>query len=272
MGDHLSGAWRAGGRARRFRFRCCALAISLLLLLAGGGAQAADPDALWKLVHDRCVPDQLQHGDPSPCARVDLSAGEDNGYILLKDLVGATQFLLIPTARITGIESPAILAPGAANYFAAAWRGRSLVEQQAGRKLPRDWLSLAINSEIGRSQNQLHIHIDCVRTDVREALSRHGGEIGTGWAPFPEPLAGHAYDAIAVSGDALDAINPFFVLADGIADARRDMGRRTLVVVGAIMADGEPGFIILADHADAAAGDPASGEELQDHGCALLRQ
>jgi CDP-diacylglycerol pyrophosphatase len=32
-----------------------------------------------------------------------------------------------------------------------------------------------------------------------------------------------------------------------------------------------PGFVILDDHADLAHGDWASGEELQDHGCALAR-
>ena len=36
--------------------------------------------------------------------------------------------------------------------------------------MPRDDISLAVNSVYGRSQNQLHIHIDCVRSDVRNAL------------------------------------------------------------------------------------------------------
>jgi CDP-diacylglycerol pyrophosphatase len=43
------------------------------------------------------------------------------------------------------------------------------------------------------------------------------------------------------------------------------MGDQTLVVVGAVDPDGEPGFIILADRADVATGDRASGESLQDH-------
>jgi CDP-diacylglycerol pyrophosphatase len=34
---------------------------------------------------------------------------------------------------------------------------------------------------------------------------------------------------------------------------------------------GTPGFILLADRADLPAGDFASGEELQDHDCAVLR-
>jgi CDP-diacylglycerol pyrophosphatase len=43
------------------------------------------------------------------------------------------------------------------------------------------------------------------------------------------------------------------------------MRLETLVVVGAIGADGQAGFVILADRADYTAGDTGSGEELQDH-------
>jgi CDP-diacylglycerol pyrophosphatase len=79
------------------------------------------------------------------------------------------------------------------------------------------------------------------------------------------PLAGHRYDAIALDGEDLDAVDPFVLLADGIPGARDDMGSRTLVAVGVTGADGRPGFVILSDHADAANGDLAEGEELQDH-------
>lgn len=225
------------------------------------GTAHADPNALWTIVHDQCVPDQQSHGDPAPCAAVDVGSG----YAVLKDLVGATQFLLIPTADIPGIESPVLLAPGAVNYFDAAWRARTFVDQRAGWTLPRDWMSLAINSAVSRTQNQLHIHIDCVSREVRAALTEHGAEVGPDWAPFPVPLAGHPYQAMAVSGENLDAANPFVLLADGVPGAREDMGDRTLVVVGADRPDGQPGFIVLTDAADPATGNTAGGEELQDH-------
>ena len=242
-----------------------------LLLVSGFAAQAADPDALWKITHDRCVPDQTQHDDPAPCAKVDLTEGEAKGYVVLKDIVGATQFLVIPTARINGIESPEILVPDTTNYFAAAWHERSFMEKRIGHDVPRDWVSLAINSAVGRTQNQLHIHVDCISVDVHDLLRQHMSEIGTSWAPFPVPLAGHRYSAIAVAGENLDGTNPFLLLANGEEGARADMGDETLVVVGATLADGKPGFIVLADRADLAAGNRASGEELQDHTCKLAQ-
>jgi CDP-diacylglycerol pyrophosphatase len=247
---------------------------ALILAVSGAGVARAggptDPESLWTIVHHQCVPDERAHDDPAPCAEVDMSAGEQRGYAVLKDIVGETQFLLIPTARIAGIESPELLAPDAPDYFAAAWRAAAFVDQRAGRVLPRDWVSLAINSAMSRTQNQLHIHIDCVREDVRQALADHSAEVQPTWRPFPVPLVGHHYSAIAVEGDRLDSIDPFTVLADGLAGARADMGSQTLVVVGVVRDDDRPGFVILADRADPATGDPGAGEELQDHSCTLL--
>jgi CDP-diacylglycerol pyrophosphatase len=245
--------------------------VVLASLIGAAAARAADPDALWKITHDRCVVDQRENGKPDPCTAVDIGAGEDKGFVVLKDIVGATQFLLIPTERIGGIESPAVLAPDATNYFAAAWRARSFMEEKLGHPAPRDWVSLAINSSLGRSQNQLHIHIDCIRADVRDLLRAHAGEIGASWAPLAVPLAGHRYSAVTIAGENLDAVNPFVLLADGVEGARADMGSETLVVVGADLPDGRPGFIVLADRADLTDGNRGSGEELQDHSCALAR-
>jgi CDP-diacylglycerol pyrophosphatase len=161
----------------------------MAVLAVAGGIPAADgdPNALWTIVNGQCVPDERANGDPAPCALVDLDGGEQQGYAVLKDLVGATQYLLIPTARIDGIESPQIIAADAPNYFADAWHARSFTEQRAGRALSRDWISLAINSADARTQDQLHIHIDCVRAEVRQALAAHVDDIGPTWAPFPVP-------------------------------------------------------------------------------------
>lgn len=236
------------------------LVLLALALLAGAGlvvARAANPDALWNIVHDRCVPGQLLKDNPAPCTEVDIKGGT----VLLKDLVGVAQFLTMPTAKVTGMEDPAILAPDAPNYFAAAWAARSHVSALLHRALPADATSLAINSEVGRTQNQLHIHIDCLRADIHAALAAHAAAIGPAWAPVPGGLAGHPYQAMRLPSL---AANPFRVLADTLPGAAADMGHHTLVLVGA--PDGA-GFILLADRANLPAGNRASGEELQDHSC-----
>ncbi|HZB92433.1 MAG TPA: CDP-diacylglycerol diphosphatase [Stellaceae bacterium] len=249
------------------RFCCGASLLFGLVLLPIAAPRAADPSALWHIVHDRCVPDEEQHHDPAPCALVDLAAGEARGYVVLKDLVGAEQFLVLPVARITGIESPALLAPDAPNYLQDAWSARRFVAARAPRRLAREDISLAVNSAFGRTQNQLHVHVDCVSAGIREALARHRAELGDDWKPFPEILAGHAYLARRLRSPALAGVNPFLLLAAGVPGARQDMGAYTLFLAGESFG-GKPGFVLLADRADPAHGDFASSESLQDHACA----
>jgi CDP-diacylglycerol pyrophosphatase len=238
----------------------------LMALLAATALTArADPSALWHIVHDRCVPNEQDKQTPSPCSEVDIA----QGYVVLKDLIGKTQFLLIPTARISGIEDKAILAPDAPNYWEAAWQARRFVEQRVGHPLPRDDIALAINSTSGRTQDQLHIHVDCLRPDVRATLAKYQTGIGPQWSDFPVPLAGQHYRAMRLPGAELGATNPFRLLAAGVPQG--DMGEHTLVVAGATFAPDQPGFIVLDDRADLAAGDPGSGESLQDHDCALAQ-
>jgi CDP-diacylglycerol pyrophosphatase len=242
------------------------------LALTHGAARAADPSALWKIVNGECVPHEETEQNPAPCAAVDLAEGVQKGYGVLKDINGVAQFLLIPTARIGGIEDPAILAPGATNYWAAAWKARSFVDQRLHTSLPRDAIALAINSLAGRTQNQLHIHIDCVRPDVRRALAENLDKIAEVWTQFPVLLAGHAYRSIRINQENLDGVDPFHLLANDIPHSQADMGMHTLVLVGTSFADGSSGFVLLDDHADIAAGDRASGEQLQDHTCAIAQK
>jgi CDP-diacylglycerol pyrophosphatase len=241
------------------------------VLIAGAVAAnepALDPNALWTIVHDFCVPNEQQYGDPAPCAAVDLTQGVERGYAVIKDPFGPTRYLLVPTKRITGIEDAALLAPDAVNYFAAAWNARSFVDKAVGRELPDDVLSLAINSPLARSQNQLHIHIDCIRADVRSALARDGAKISERWSllntPLDTPLGYHRFQAIRVMGTTLAGHNPFKLLAEGVPGAHANMGQHTLAVARMSFAGEQAGFVILADRVE-------GGSRLQDHSCALAR-
>ena len=72
----------------------------LLIVAAPWSGKAADPSALWKIDSGKCVPHMREAHAPAPCSIVNLATG----YVVLKDIVGATQFLLMPTDRISGIE------------------------------------------------------------------------------------------------------------------------------------------------------------------------
>ena len=237
--------------------------LATLLILAGvPAAHAADPDALSKIVIGRCVPDQQAHGDPKPCLSVDLAGGS----AVLKDIEGVAQLLLIPTIPRGGIEDPALLSPETPNYFAAAWASRSDMDTILGHKLPPQDISLAINSKYARSQNQFHIHVDCLSPEVIGALHDHASAVGDTWAPFPVKLAGHTYLARRLDEATLSNTSPFRLLADGVPGAAAEMAKQTLVLVGL---DAGQGLILLTDHLTLLSADLAHGEELQDHSCAV---
>jgi CDP-diacylglycerol pyrophosphatase len=231
-------------------------------------AQAANPDALWHIVHDFCEPAAQGADVPQKCVDVESA----NGFAVLKDINGVAQYLLIPTARVTGIESPDLLTPASPNYWRDAWQARYFVEAKMGRALPRDGLSLAVNSTSGRTQNQLHIHIDCLAPDVVAALREQGPKIGTAWMPFPTLLRGHTYRVRRIDDANLDSTDPFKLIAPDVAQQGQLMADQTLLLAGAIAPDGKPAFFLLNDHVQRESGDFASSEELQDHTCAIGRE
>lgn len=241
-------------------------AFAALLALAIAPRAQADRNALWRIIDQRCVPHEEHYATPLPCLAVHLNAG----YVVLKDRVGIGQLLVVPTARVTGIEDGAVLAPDAPNYFQFAWGVRNLVRALVNSDLPDNALSLAVNSVYGRTQDQLHIHVDCLRPAVRAALLAHAAELSPRWARFPVPLQGHAWLARTVATLNRPGATPFDLVAAGIPGARAHMGRMTLLVTSYTDAAGNPGFVLLADEAHPPA-DRGSAEELQDHACALAR-
>lgn len=225
------------------------------------------------LIHSGCMPAAARGIlPPAPCAEVDASRGYRNGYAVLKDRAGNYQYLVLPLARITGIESPVLLGANAPNYFADAWNARLYVEAALHQRQPRYVLSLVVNSTHGRTQNQLHIHVDCIRPDVHAALRRLLPTMDGHWHLLHTllPPNRHVYQATWIGGKRL-AVNPFKLLSAHLAVGDR-MALHSLIVVGADSPTGKPGFVLLSGRYDPDRHDRGSGEELQDPGCALARK
>ena len=249
------------------RFFFVPLWTATLLLGLAGCASSPPPapvlasDALWRLIQRDCQPADRQPG----CLLLDESA--QGRHVLVKDHHGAYQYLLMPLDKISGIESEALYQPGSLNYFAAAWQARRFTEQALGRPLPRHIASLALNSPHGRSQHQLHIHIDCLRVEVADAVAAQVAGLDSQWRPLPVPLRGHGYIGLYLQGQQLTA-NPLHLLEQHVGMAA--MGDWSVVVAGAEDARRGPGFVLLATRVDVAGGNEASAEELQDHACAAV--
>jgi CDP-diacylglycerol pyrophosphatase len=138
-----------------------------------------------------------------PCAEMNIANGLDRGFAVLLASSSAAHVIVVPTIRISGIESPALQSENAPNYWAAAWDARRFVEQGARRQLLRDQIGIAINSAASRSQGQLHIHVSCIAPVVADFLRRHQAEIHEAWSPLRAKLAGHNFLAMKVETESL---------------------------------------------------------------------
>ena len=222
------------------------------------------PDTLLHLMQ-QCRAENSAGDLHCPCVDVEGDTAAEKGYVLLKDCRGIAQFLLLPSATVSGIEDPVLQGRGQPDYFALAWQHRFLVEQALGHALAPEQFSLAVNAQNRRSQNQLHIHMDCLAADIRQSLRARKNSIAANWQALSVPLRGHAWRARRVPGNEL-VLNPFNLLfaalvqADGPGQAQAEMGQHNLLLTAVTFADG-PGFVLL-DSTEAAA------EDLQDHSCA----
>lgn len=206
------------------------------------------------------MPDQALTGLPAPCLEVNAAAG----YAVVPDPKKPLHLLLVPTRRLTGIEDPALLQPGTPNYWEQAWIARRHLEARLKRRLPREAVGLAVNAIAGRSQEQLHIHISCIRPEVSRELEALGGAIGPWWSA--QPIRGWPWRVRSLSGSDLSVADPFRLLAKADPGAQAHMGELTLVVVGARLPQGD-GFYLLSRATDPSGDSPGHGELLLDESC-----
>ena len=229
-------------------------------------APAATPDSprdrLRFIAQEQCLPHWQEAHDPGPCVSVTLvgKGAAAAGFVVLADRKGGAHFLLIPTRTISGIESPEVRVPHTLNYFESAWEAREVLDGLVGHSVPRSAIGLAVNQVHARSQDQLHIHISCLRRSVYDALEAAAEQFGESWSPIS--IGGLQYQATRVMGGQLGALNPFELLADRLPGAKDAMGDFTLLVAGMQFKEG-PGFVLLA-------GNSVPGAELMlDSSCAV---
>ncbi|WP_158809890.1 CDP-diacylglycerol diphosphatase [Beijerinckia sp. L45] len=231
-------------------------------------AQSADRGLLWKVVQ-ACVLNARLTGSSFPCLDVNIAKGVESGFAVVRAPLETTHIVVTPTARVEGVEHAGLQAAGTENYFADAWQARHFVAERAPKPLRRDDIGLALNSRPGRSQDQLHIHIDCMQVSARDALKAHEAEIHTGvWSRLSFDLHGDRYWATKLKSPDLRDVNVFQLVADGMHVTEADRSKVTIVAAGASFDKGDDGFYLLALIAKNPRSNQGHGEFLLDHSCA----
>lgn len=256
---------------------------------ASAMSSSAKGDDLWIQVNT-CIQKAIRNGfmpnpspipPPTPCVYIEPEgpyANLGNGFAILKPPKSSPyHFLTSPTKAITGIEDPQVtfsLTPAmvntsySRNYWIDAWTwlGKTVnVLYKANHKgvvLRPDQMGLAINSEKGRTQNQLHIHMACIKKEVQTTLASVKPPITTTWSapiPFTFLKNNHSYRAIVLAN--LSA-NPFLVVKTVPGYNPNEPGRSTLAVTGK---PATAQYYLLEDYTHGS--DKGVAEELLDKSC-----
>jgi CDP-diacylglycerol pyrophosphatase len=220
---------------RRFSMKRAAILLIVAGVFAGTAfatsAIGLDRLALWPVVQ-ACVADFKLTGAPFPCLKVDLSSGEERGYVVLRAPL-LNELIVAPTREIVGIEDPFLQLVGAPNYFNSAWRARSFLRGADGRVLERDEIALVANSAVVRTQDQLHVHVGCLRSHPRLMLAAAAPNVPIGkWVRIGNVVPHVMFWGMRIRGTDLSDIKPFPLAAEAFGDKVRDRGNLTIAAAG----------------------------------------
>jgi CDP-diacylglycerol pyrophosphatase len=241
----------------RGSFRAISIVLLLLAQMQPTNARTFEVrDTLWSVVRT-CQIAKETIGIASPC--IDLTRSSD-GYsvAILRAPFSGAHLLAVPLLKISGIEAPELLGPAGGAYLSAAWAARR--ELHKGLEI-EDWdsIGMAINSARNRSQDQLHIHVDCLTAQARAKFKTLISTDGR-WK-----LLSNGLWAQVVRTDDLRVSNPFRMILDGLPMDRDGLAAVNLGVAGVQFLNGTHGFIILTSKT-------MSLERILDASCKVLRQ
>ncbi|HED2338994.1 TPA: CDP-diacylglycerol diphosphatase [Serratia liquefaciens] len=224
-------------------------------------------NALWRVVNNLCVFNYQQLGSVFPCEKVYLDEGRAKGYAIVRDLETRYHYLLVPTLKLKGVESPELLLPATPNYFSLAWQNRHVLDHVYGKPLPRNAYALTINSQKGRTQGQLHIHIACLKPHIRRSIDRQLPSIGEDWTELSDNLVGQHYQGKRIRQEDLVGIYPFMQIGNQLAKNSGEMRKFGVAVIPVTFENKQQGFVLLADEAGRVKNNTGHTENLLDFTC-----
>jgi CDP-diacylglycerol pyrophosphatase len=221
---------------------------------AGDKASGLPRDALWTVVRS-CIVAQQTIGVPFPCVEVDPPEAA-GAVAVLRPPIEDTHLLVVPQQRMAGIEAAEPGSAGMAQVWRRAWESRRLLST---RPVAWDRAGMALNGPGQRSQDQLHIHVDCLDESKIRILDPQLRRLGPGWTRLSGAF-GRIW-ALRVDAADLSRFDPVS-LADRGLPFRRETA--SLGVMGTKAPNGRPAFVVFASPTD-------SLELILDSSCGVLK-
>ncbi|MGP1958190.1 MAG: CDP-diacylglycerol diphosphatase [Arsenophonus sp.] len=220
-------------------------------------------DKLWKNINQKCISKFINSKLELPCIKIN----KQYRYVIYKDIKGILHHLFIPLDKISGIESPFLQRKNTENYFILAWKNRELFIKLLNKPFNEKFLSLAINSKYGRTQEQLHIHLACLKHQVFLKIKKNEDIITNNWKPLNEKINNHQYLAIKVSWLDINKTSPFIYLKKYVKKHNDDIAYYGLAM---IPSNQKNEFILLAIRSKFLHFNFGSAGEIQDYQCKLM--
>lgn len=233
-----------------------------LLVLGMTLAGCSSRELLRQVTTGMCASNAWLTGQPAPCRQV----VENPGFAVLRAPGEAQHFILVPLRPLRGLESPALWQPGQPNWFGLAWRQRWYLSAWGPAAVADDLVGLALNAPSGRSQDQLHVHLACLRPELRQQLWQLAPGMDDQWRALPMALAGSRYQVRRLSETQLLAADFFPALAADPPYPVPDP-RLSLALVALPSRDASRHFLLLAGRAGSQPGDQGSAERLLAADC-----
>ncbi len=226
--------------------RIIVLCVTLVFVAALGSLQAGYGRLLlWRTI-EACLLDHRIFDAPTPCLNVTPEDRTDPGYAILRNPLDKSHIIVAPTVRIVGIEAAEAREPRTATYFADAWSNRRLAFPRGLPDVPADDIGLAINSQRGRTQDQFHIHVDCLRQDVKERLIAARLPLLPGqWSQVMLVDGGPPYSVTSLAGNLAES-NVIDLSAAHLQLSKKEMPSLTLAIVALRTDPDNPRFVLLA--------------------------
>ncbi|MDF5718416.1 MAG: CDP-diacylglycerol diphosphatase, partial [Rhizonema sp. NSF051] len=226
----------------------------------------APRNMLWEQVK-KCNTNQQTLHKPEPCVYVDL----ENKYVVANGSK-PLDYILLPTDKISGIEAPQISRFNSRNYWQYAWNkatDKDYIRSKAPQVKSPEQIGLAINSPQARHQDQLHIHMSCVKKIVSDELDKaeKNRDITDRFqSQNYVNIESKNYSVRLLNNDSLsDSNNPFLLVKEFVGEKK--MGEQSIAVVGRK----QGGFYILKIASDAQNGYKAVAEKLLDEDCSTQK-
>ncbi|MFO1146996.1 MAG: CDP-diacylglycerol diphosphatase [Alsobacter sp.] len=215
----------------------------LVLAVVGLGASQLQSSDMLGHVVALCATSEAHLQVPLPCSDV-RRIGNGAGAYIVKVPFTSKHPIAVPFGEIDGLEIPDFAGQTAADAVSIAWNARDVLS--AGGKTPRwDEAGLAINSFAKRTQDRLHLHIDCLDRSVRSFIADHPGEVGEGWEPYPPDR--RLWWRRAAAAEVL--ADPVAAWHKGLPPTLERPLRLNLGLAGAPPLDGEAQFVLFASTA-----------------------